>query len=175
MAAPEYVPVKPMDDVRVYESPPRRPDPWLARRPGDLRGSQPRGTALGSPAPDPGYALKLAQEIFRPRLELDGTDADDAIAGCVAVALERASLFGRAPIADDLRLAFRLWGFIDGPAPAELVELRREMFEEVSHFHHYLRARAIADAVPTSTLRMRPDQVRAQDWRTLLRLDVDGS
>jgi len=57
MAAPEYVPVKPMDDVRAYESPPRRPDPWKAVRPGDLHGSQPRGDGLGSPGPDQGYAL----------------------------------------------------------------------------------------------------------------------
>jgi len=55
MAAPEYVPVKPMDDVRTYESPPRRPDPWIPRRPGEVRGSNPRGESFGDQGPDQGY------------------------------------------------------------------------------------------------------------------------
>ena len=63
MAAPEYVPVKPMDDVRTYESPPRRPDPWLAQRPGDLKTGQPRGVHFGNPGPDQGYALVLARRL----------------------------------------------------------------------------------------------------------------
>lgn len=171
MAAPEYVPIRPMDDVRVYESPPRRPDPWLADRPGDLRGAQPRGDGLGNPGPDQGYALKLADEVFRPLLDLGDVDADDAVAGCLGIALKRASLFGRAPIAHDLRLAFRLWGFLDGPAPPELAEVRRRLFEGVSHHHHYFEGRAIVDVVPESTLRLHHDEVRAADWRTLL--DVD--
>lgn len=170
MAAPEYVPIKPMDDVRVYESPPRRPDPWWACRPGDLDGVQPRGLRLGNPGPNQGYALKLAEEVFRPQLQLGGVDADDAIAGCLGIALKRASLFGRAPIAQDLRLAFRLWGFLGDPAPAELAEVRERMFEEVSHAHHYAEQRAIVDAVPESTLRLQPDEVSATDWRTLLQL-----
>jgi len=171
VAAPEYVPIKPMDDVRVYESPPRRPDPWLADRPGDLEGRQPLGDRLGNPGPDQGYALKLAEEVFAPQLQLDGVELRDAIHGCLGIALKRASIFGRAPIAHDLRLAFRLWGFVDGAAPAELAELRRRVFSEVSHSHHYREARAIADAVPESTLRMRHDEVQAADWRSLMDLD----
>jgi len=172
MAAPEYVPVKPMDDVRAYESPPRRPDPWKAVRPGDLHGSQPRGDGLGSPGPDQGYALKLAREVFLPLLHLDVVDADDAVAGCVAIALKRASSFGRAPIAHDLRLAFSLFGFLDEAPPGELVELRRRLFAGASHPHHYAEARAIADAVPESTLRLPHTDVRVADWHDLV--DVDA-
>jgi hypothetical protein len=47
------------------------------------------------------------------------------------------------------------------------------MFEEVANAHHYAEQRAIADAVPESTLRMAPDEVarrHGEDWRTLLEL-----
>ena len=168
MAAPEYVPVKPMDDVRAYESPPRRPQPWMADRPGDFRGAQPRGDRLGAQGPDQGYALKLAHEVFVPTLRLDGVDAEDAVAGCVAIALKRASIFGRAPIAHDLRLAFGLFGFLDEAPPDELVALRRRVFAGVSHPHHYGEARSIADAVPESTLRLPHDEISAVEWRELL-------
>lgn len=171
MAAPEYVPVKPMDDVRAYESPPRRPGSWLAVRPGDLAGAQPRGDRLGSPGPDQGYALKLARDVFLPQLHLGGLDVDDAVAGCVAIALARASLFGRAPIAHDLRLAFAVWGFLEAAPPKELAELRTRVFAGASHPHHYGDVRALVDAVPESTLRMPHDAVEAEDWREVL--DVD--
>jgi hypothetical protein len=171
MAAPEYVPVKPMDDVRAYESPPRRPDPWRADRPGDFTGAQPRGRSLGSQGPDQGYALKLAREVFLPQLALGGVAADDALAGGVAVALARASVFGRAPVAHDLRLAFGLWGFLDPSPPADLVEARKAAFAGVAHPHHYAELRALVDTVPESTLRLAHGEVRPADWRTLIRLD----
>lgn len=171
MAAPEYVPVKPMDDVRAYESPPRRPDSWRAERPGDLVGNQPRGERLGSQGPDQGYALKLVDDMFLPVLRPGGLHPADAIAGCVAIAMKRASIFGRAPIAHDLRLAFALFGFLDDDASAELVALRERSFAGISHPHHYGEARAIVDAVPESTLRRKHTDVRAADWRELL--DVD--
>jgi hypothetical protein len=91
----------------------------------------------------------------------------------VAVALKRASLFGRAPVIHDLRVAFTLWGFLDEHADDELVALRRPRFEGVPHAHHYAELRAIADAVPESTLRLTPDQVRSEygaGWRSLLDL-----
>lgn len=168
MAAPEYVPVKPMDDVRAYESPPRRPDSWWATRPGDLEAGQPSGDRLGKQGPDQGYALKLAYEVFAPQLHLGDVELDDAVAGCVAIALKRASLFGRAPIAHDLRLAFTLWGFLDASPPGDLVALRRRRFASVSHPHHYGDARAIVDAVPESTLRRSHTEIRVDEWRGLL-------
>lgn len=171
MAAPEYVPIKPMDDVRAYESPPRRPDSWRAVRPGDLDGPQPRGRSLGSQGPDQGYAIRLARQVFVPQLHTGALDVDDVVAGCVAIALARASLFGRAPIAHDLRVAFAAWGFLDEAPPAELVSLRERAFAAASHPHHYADVRALADAVPERTLRLHHDEVRAADWRSLL--DVD--
>ena len=172
MAAPEFVPVKPLADVRAYESPPRRPDQWRADRPGDLTGRQPVGVGLGVPGPDQGYALKLADDVFRPLLKLGAVRADDAIAGCLGIALKRAALFGRAPTAHDLRVAFTAWGFLDDTPDPELVRVREASFAEVAHPHHYGEGRHIVDAVRDDVLQRSHTQVeadyRASGWRSLL-------
>lgn len=173
MAAPEFVPLDPTDAPRAYSSPPRRPESWEADRPGEVvvGARQPRGDMLGNPGPDQGYVLRLVRQ-FEGKLHLaDGEARDDAFAGCIAVALKRASLFGRAPVIHDLKIAFTLWGFLDEAAPTELVERRRTMFAEVRNAHHYAEQRSIADAVPESTLRMAPDAVTEKyrsDWASLL-------
>lgn len=171
MAAPEYVPVKPLEDPRAYASPPRRPDPWMADRPGDLVDGQPLGELYGYQGPDQGYALVLARR-FEGRLTLrEGEHEADAIAGSLGVALKRASLFGRAPVIHDLTVAFTVWGFLDDNPLGDLVALRRPLFEEVSHPSHYADARRIADMVPIATLRKSPDQIAEQhktNWRSPL-------
>ena len=174
MAAPEYVPIKPMDDVRVYESPPRRPDSWRADRPGDLAGSQPRGDRLGNPGPDQGYGLVIARS-FEGKLHLTkGENERDALAGCTGVALKRSALFGRAPIIHDFSHALTLWGFLIEQAPQDLIDARKPLFQEVARPEHYVDQRAIADAVPEATLRLPhgPSLVEAvrSGWRTLLLL-----
>ncbi|MDZ7675774.1 MAG: hypothetical protein U5K30_11995 [Acidimicrobiales bacterium] len=175
MAAPEHVPTEPAVKIRSYASPPRRPDTWRVERPADFAGEQrqPAGERLGSQGPDQGYALKLAP-LLQPELHLtDGEHARDAIAGIVAVGLKRASLLGRAPVIHDLRIGATLFGFLDPGADPELVRLRRELFEEVGHFHHYAELRHIADVVDPVVLRQTPDQVTARyqaDWRDQLSL-----
>jgi hypothetical protein len=163
--------VKP-ERARVYSSPPRRPGSWVADRPGELSGpGQPTGVRLGYQGPDQGFALHLATS-FEGQLQLAmGEREEDAIAGCVAVALKRASLFGRAPIAHDLRLAFTLFGYLGDP-PGELIAWRSDLFEEVANPHHYAEQRGIVDLVPDETLRLDPSDVAglvASDWRALLR------
>src|SRR5512145_1739173 len=89
MAAPEYVPLRPGRTDKAYESPPRRPESWLALRPAEVvdDGEQPEGRDLGYQGPDQGYALKLAN-AQRDKLRLtEGEHADDVIAGFVAIAL----------------------------------------------------------------------------------------
>src|SRR5207247_6324801 len=94
MAAPEYVPVSLNDLPRLTEPIPAAGH-WKADRPADLKGRQPVGPKLGRPGPDQGYALRLARR-FEDRLEVAPTeDRDDAVAGCLGVALKRASIFGR--------------------------------------------------------------------------------
>ena len=176
MGAPEFVPTKPGDQVRVYGSPPRRPESWRADRPADFADEhrQPTGALLGSQGPDQGYALKLAP-LLEPELVLtEGEHRHGALAGIVAVGLKRASILGRAPVIHDLRLAATLFGFLDPQADPALVRLRRTLFEEVQHFHHYGELRHIADMVDADVLRQTPEQVRARydaDWRDQLTFD----
>ena len=80
-----------------------------------------------------------------------------------AIALRRASLFGRAPVIHDLRIAFTIWGFLDPDPPADL---RRRCGGSCSRASPTSptttpRARALADIVPEATLRMTPAQVAA--------------
>jgi len=172
MAAPEFVPLKPTDAPRAYSSPPRRPESWVADRPGEVgEAGQPRADRLGNQGPDQGYVLHIVRQ-FEGKLTLtDGEAEADAFAGAITVALKRASFFGRAPVIHDLTVAFTVWGFLDAKPAADLVALRKGLFEEVRNPHHYEEQRAIADAVPESTLRMLPAAVEAahaSDWRSLL-------
>ena len=167
MAAPDYVPVPLSEQPRgSLALPPSRR--WAADRPGDLNRPPPAGALFGSPGPDQGYALKLA-ERFRDQVQVEkGEHVDDALAGASAVALRRASLFGRAPVIHDLDIAFRIWGFL-GEAPDELVAFRRTLFEGAAH--HYDSVRAIVDLVPDETLRCNHAEVARRfpsEWRSLL-------
>jgi len=173
MAAPAFVPTPVVDTARAYSSPDVVPAAWSPGRPGDFEGFQPHGERLGYQGPDQGFALKIANG-FKDRLRLQpGEHAADAVRGCFGVALRRASLFSRAPVVHDLTVAFTIWGFLDAQAPDELVAIRRRLFVGVGHGHHYTEARAIADLVPETTLRLTPAGVCAVypvNWRTLLGL-----
>lgn len=169
MAAPDYVPMTLADKPR-RSLPLPAARPWTAARPGDLPGRQPGGSRLGSQGPDQGYALALA-ERFHGRLHLaPGEHHHDVEAGVVAVAMKRASLFGRAPVIHDLDLAFGLFGFLDPTSgvPVDLREWRLAQFSGAGH--HYWKQRAIADGVPEATLRMAPAAARAglASWRSMM-------
>ncbi len=164
---PSFVPIVEADQVRqAYRL--EVPNIWTQSRPSELRGtSLPKGRQLGRPGPDQGFALKLARR-FEDRLVLmAGESAEDAIAGCTAVAMRRCAKFGRAPSVYDLTFAFTLWGFLGG-APADLVEVRGPLFRSAAH--HYKAQRLIADSVSEETLRLTPEDVeeRLSEWRDLL-------
>jgi hypothetical protein len=172
MAAPRFAPVPPTDRPRYYESPDHVPEAWMPGRPGDIEGFQPDGPRMGDQGPDQGFALRIAARL-RPKLQLQpGEHVDDVIRGCVGVALRRASMFSRAPTVHDLTVAFTIWGVYDPTPPAELVELRRRMFEGLRLVtHHYMQARAVADLPPDATLRMTPADVTEaypERWRELV-------
>jgi len=171
MAAPEFVPRSPTSKPRVYASPPWDGAAWVADRPAELVDHQPLGPRLGYPGPDQGFAIKLANGFTDRLVLVDGEHAADAIAGCTAVALKRASLFGRAPMVHDLTVAFTIWGFLAEASP-ELVRLRRPLFEEASNLHHYMQCRKIADLVPQAVLRMTHQEIQrtaSQDWRAFFK------
>jgi hypothetical protein len=163
-----------MDDVRVYESPPRRPEPWHPDRPGDLGAKQPTGGDFGYPGPDQGYALHLAG-LLRDRVHLVKGEAwADVRAGCVLLALKRASIFGRAPVMHDLKVAFTIWGYLDEKGLSGLVALRKPLFAAVSHGHHYLEQRQLVAVVPDAVLLLTPAEVtrrHAEDWRSLVAVE----
>ncbi len=164
---PEYVPLGRSDRVRTSERLPA-PQRWMADRPADFSiPAPPAGDSFGRPGPDQGYGLKLAKR-FKDQLQLQpGEHAEDAISGCLGVALRRAAAFGRAPVIYDLELAFTLFGFLGG-SPTELVEFRRPFFDAASH--DYWDQRDIADLVQEDTLGMSPAEVRTRlaDWRSLV-------
>ena len=169
VAAPDHVPTNPTQRVRAYSSPPRRNDAWTADRPGDLNGVQPKGPALGTAGPDQGYAYRLVH-LFDDRLHLNGVDRDDAVEGCLAIAMKRSALFGRAPVVHDLTAAFTIYGFLDSDPPAELARERAELFAEVKSNHHYYERRHLVDRVSEDMLMSSHEAIAVQyqsDWRQL--------
>lgn len=168
MAAPDYVPTEKNRPALVGLTLPPARRSMTKDRPGALGSFQPVGPSFGRPGPDQGYALLLARS-FQDRLVLtEGETREDAVAACVAVALKRASIFGRAPVIHDLEVAFTLFGFL-GAAPEDLVEYRRRHLAGSAHHHH--RRCSVADQVPEATLLMNTTQVRASFpaiWRELL-------
>ena len=129
---------------------------------------------MGVPGPDQGYVLKI---VGRLRGEIRLTPGEllaDAESVGVAVALKRASIFGRAPILADLRVAYTVWGMFDAQPPAELLAVRVARFEGMRHVaHHYPLLRALVNAVPAETLRLDPvsaTEAYRRDWRSLLAL-----
>jgi hypothetical protein len=170
MAQPDYVPIDADDRVRPVERLPV-PDSWRQDRPAEILGNEvPRGKRFGSPGPDQGYALKLAH-LFDGKVRCTSLEHHkDVEAGCLGVALKRASIFGRAPVIYDLELAFGLWGYLDD-APEDLVAFRKPLF--IGAAHDYWDQRVIVDRVPESTLRLAPGDVRSRvsEWRSLLLAD----
>ena len=169
-----YVPTQAEDAPREsLRLPP--PQGWRAVRPGDLAPGEnpvPPGILFGAPGPDSGYALTLAEKFHR-RLEIVPPETEhDAMTVGAELAMRRAAKFGRAPVMVDLELAFLLFGWLGGASP-ELREWRR--LRVAGAAHDYPRRRALVDAVPEATLRLKPgDDVRAGlgNWRRLLGVPV---
>jgi hypothetical protein len=175
MAAPEYVPRPKAEKARVYESPPWRAESWTATRPADLEAHQPTGPHLGYQGPDQGFMLKLARTFEGTLTLTEGEREADAIVGASAIAMRRASMYGRAPVIHDLRIALTIFGFLTPNPDPQLVVLRKRLFEECSGLHHYSDLRRVVDAVPESTLRLTPQQVTdafTRDWRSLILPDA---
>lgn len=170
MAAPKSAPAGANESL-YYSSPAVVPSAWDPDRPGLVDGLQPVGPGLGAQGPDQGFALTIATRLA-PKLRLQERErSDDAIRGCVLIALRRASLFSRAPVVHDVNVAFTIWGFFDEQPPPDLVERRMSLFEGIGNVnHHYAEGRALADLVPESTLRLTPQQAAEAypaDWRAL--------
>jgi hypothetical protein len=173
MAVDPYVPTRPEDAPRRSIAIPPAVG-WKAVRPGDLdpaAGPGCKGVLFGTPGPDSGYALTLA-EWFGDRITAVAPETiHDAEALAAHVAMRRGALFGRAPVRTDVALGLTLFGWL-GDAPADLVEWRRLAVVGVGH--DYARRTGLVEAIPEWVVRQTPDQIRARmgDWRHLLGLEA---
>jgi hypothetical protein len=101
--------------------------------------------------------MRLARR-FEHDLKLgEGESEHDVLLGVALIAARRAALFGRAPCIYDVQFALTLWGFLVD-APADLQSGRRSAFSSVSH--DYVAQRALVDAIPEATLRLKPADAR---------------
>ncbi len=144
---------------------------WVPDRPGDLPAGQPRGTLLGSPGPNVGYALTLAERA-RDRLTLAPHEhADDAVAVVAEIAMKRAASYGRAPVMADIDAGLALLGY-RGDGDAEFAAWRARAIDGAHH--QYEARRRIVDAVPLDVLRLHADRLTGQvaDARAQLRAAV---
>ena len=161
------MPAKASQIDKVYSSPPSRSGIGSQSRPGEARGATSQVGSLGSTGPDAGYAFKLVDH-FRDRLQTGKVETKDAIAGCVAVAMKRAALYGRAPVSHDLEAAFNCFGFMTSSASPDLVAMREPLFAGVANHHHYSELRELVDIVLTAFLMQSPDQIKsecAENWK----------
>src|SRR5437763_747959 len=150
---------------------------WRAVRPGDIDpavGSGRKGLLFGTPGPDSGYALILAERFGDRITAVRPETLHDAETIAAQVAMRRSSGFGRAPVAGDVELGLTLFGWL-GVAPADLVEWRRLAVAGISH--DYPRRITLGETIPEWVLRQRADQVRARlsDWRHLLGLETSSA
>lgn len=124
---------------------------WRADRPGDLPGGvQPRGDLFGTPGPNVGYALRLVHRASADFQLAPGEHREDAEAVVAAVAMKRASSFGRGPIVADVDRAATLLGYRGGADAATAAQRA----DAVAGAHHeYGRCRQVADQVDLEVLR----------------------
>jgi hypothetical protein len=164
MPTDPYVPEKLEDEPRQLQNlapgvviPPAKS--WRAERPGDLAAGQPSGTLLGRPGPNVGYAFKLVNR-WRDRFRLAPLEHyEDAAAVVAEIAMKRAALFGRAPVATDVEVAMDLLGYADD-LPSDVAERRMRLVHGAGH--DYYTRRAIVDRIPDDVLRLAPTQLAAR-------------
>jgi hypothetical protein len=160
MTQPTFVPIAEADQVRPALHL-HVPGAWTPSRPAEVAVPEVRsGKNVGTPGPDSGFALRLANRFEHDLVLGEGESAHDAVLGVALIASKRAALFGRAPSIYDVRFALSLWGFLDAQVPADLGAARRAAFSSLSH--DYVAQRALVDAVPEELLRLDPEQVHAR-------------
>jgi hypothetical protein len=153
---PTFVPVA--DSSAVRPSSPTA-NPQIGRPP--KRGllgapTEKRGPGEGTPGPDGGYALHLAEHLLHG-FDLAGVPEHDAVIGLALLAAKRAALVGRAPTRTDVEVAMDLFGFRQS-ADVALATHRRRLFAGLAH--SYIAQRTFVDTVPASALTQAPGAVR---------------
>ena len=163
------MPTDPFVPERLDEEPRQEPNlppgvkmpaarPWVPNRPGDLPAGQPTGKLLGSPGPNVGYALTLANRVRDQFAIAPHEHLDDAVAVVAEIAMRRAALVGRAPVITDVAVGMQIMGYT-GDADPEFVDWRVRAVEGAQH--NYYERRALVDAVPVDILRLAPSALPA--------------
>jgi hypothetical protein len=134
------------------------PRGWFANRPGDLPAGWPAGKLLGSPGPNIGYALTLANRVRDRFVLVPHEDVDDAVGVVAEIAMRRAAIFGRAPVITDVELGMQIMGY-GGDADPDFVACRRRAVHGAQH--NYYERRALVDAIPVDILRLAPSALPA--------------
>jgi hypothetical protein len=131
-------------------SPARRWSP--ADKPGVITapGQVPRGKGFGTPGPDTGWAKRIVRHM-------EGDIDPDLHHVLVALMSARASMFGRAPIPEDLEVAKLLCGIGEG-LPLELSARRKTWLAAVPH--EKSKGKSAVDEVENDLLRQKPAAVR---------------
>jgi hypothetical protein len=173
MAVDPYVPTRPEDAPRRSVAIPPAVG-WRAVRPGDIDpavGAGCNGVLFGTPGPDSGYALTLAERFHGQITAVFPETVHDAEQLAAQFAMRRGGVFGRAPVRGDLELGFSLFGWLGDP-PADLVEWRRKAAADAAH--DYARRVTLIEAIPEWVVRHRIDDIRARlgEWRHLLGLET---
>ncbi|MDH3607192.1 MAG: hypothetical protein OER12_09355 [Acidimicrobiia bacterium] len=136
---------------------------WSASRPGDLHAPSdvPWGGPFGTPGPDTGYGLKLAAGATLNLAEDERRHPVERV--LVLIIGARASLFGKAPSADDLGFAVMLLGLdtsreIPEAATTQLAAARRYWAPRVAH--STADARRLSARLTPDLLALSPDDLR---------------
>jgi hypothetical protein len=158
---------QPNIEIQISDMPRPVPHPgparrWRPERPGEVTTPEamPWGGGFGTIGPDSGYALRL---IGRRDLTLGaGEDRHGAERVIAAVSMARASHFGRAPIGQDLDVAWILFGLDPEGLPdaiaERLAQQRRALFAGAGH--DYETVRTAVGSIPSDLLADSPDSVR---------------
>ena len=101
---------------------------WSPERPGMITAPDQvsPGGLFGRPGPDTGWAFRIVRQAGLPAEQIQAEPV------LVTLMSARASLFGRAPIPEDLEVAQVLLGFEEG-ASAAVVERRERWLKQARH------------------------------------------
>lgn len=157
MSQPKFAPISESAEIRkCYHL--EAPQPWRFDRPAELARDYNLSykSGMGDIGPDQGFAIKLAKRVADRIILEKGEHSDDVLAGMVAIALRRASLFGRAPVFSDVILAGKLFGYFD-EVRDELLQYRKGLFSGVAHDKY--KERVLAFSLPEAALLANPDVV----------------
>ena len=133
---------------------PAAPARWSPSRPGMITAPDQvtPGGLFGRPGPDTGWAFRIVRQAGLPADEMRGE------AVLVTLMAARASIFGRAPVPEDLDVARILMGYEEG-ASEQMVERGRRWLRHSRH--EPVPGAAAAEQVGSDLLVMSPADLRS--------------